>query len=274
MLMWCSDPASKTALQIAWDRHVAKFSEADRKRFSLLGRGEIVDYVTAIEQALVKQKKGSKAFKVAEWFEPFADFVSWRLPILSSAVSAANAVHSSPAPLVLDGIAQILKLSTDFTGYQRSLVKALADMSEKVQDILRYNEQIWHDVQVKSALIEIYSDVLEFCRKAMELLVRPDGRPISGGSNTFKLSVFHPFQSVFGEDIASFDRHTAKLKRKADFFQQKIQQSAFALASRTHQDQQDISAQVSLLMARFEESSLVSRRQIDQSDVEKRGTFT
>lgn len=123
---------------------------------------------------------------------------------------ARIAVQADPMPssLVLAGIACVMQMSSDYLSYQKKLAEVLSRMGRKANIITQLSDHLCEDNdQIQEALIEVYGDILEFCREALKPLVNENGEK----RNTRKIlgsSLLHPFdESKFGQIAGNFEMH-------------------------------------------------------------------
>ena len=163
-----------SASQLAWQNHVAKLTEKEREMFLNGNIGEIDNYVAALDAASKRQRKDSRAVKISEKLKPLIDALNMYAPIAHTMSQA----DPSPSAFVLGGISCVLSILPRFLEYQASIIEMLSNMADGMALLSRYEKEIYeNDAQIQKCLIDLYGDVLDFCREASKLLYEENGKP-------------------------------------------------------------------------------------------------
>jgi hypothetical protein len=198
---------------LAWQDHVAKLTEKERDLFLSSQTEEIGKYVAAIEAASKKQEKNSRAIKISGKLEPLINALNMYAPIANTLIQA----DPSPSAFVLGGITCILSIPSRFLEYQVKIVEMLSDMGTKLAFLSRYEKEIYQtDALVQKSLIDLYGDVLDFCREASKLLYDENGSP-RGTLKTFVTSLWQPYQSKLGAVAKTFEQNLKVFEASASF---------------------------------------------------------
>jgi hypothetical protein len=123
----------------------------------------------------------------------------------------------SPSAFVLGGITCILSIPSRFLEYQVRIVEMLSKMGDGMALLSRYEKEIYEsDAQVQKSLIDLYGDVLDFCREASKLLYEENGKPRST-LKTFVTSLWQPYQSKLGAIAQRFENNLGIFESYAKF---------------------------------------------------------
>lgn len=229
-------PSSETtnAIQAAWRQHIDRLDPTERDTFQKYSHADLDSYLKDIQNACHNQRKTSRLFRIAEWFEPLFTALSMYMP----AIATASQAYPNPSSLVLGGVTCILQMSTGFLHYQERMVQVLSKMGRKAHILSQYDQLIYRkDLDVQMALINVYSNVLAFCSKALKLLVNSKGE-LRGGLKIFNLSLWRPFNSQFGHIVGEFEHSLEDVGDKALLCDRKRAQISHALQVESRVQQQ------------------------------------
>jgi hypothetical protein len=236
---------------LAWQDHVAKLTEKERDLFLSSQTEEIGKYVAAIEAASKKQEKNSRAIKISGKLEPLINALNMYAPIAHTLIQA----DPSPSAFVLGGITCILSIPSRFLEYQVKIVEMLSDMGTKLAFLSRYEKEIYEtDAQVQKSLIDLYGDVLEFCREASKLLYDENGNPRSA-LKTFVTSLWQPYQSKLGAIAQRFEHNLEIFEASARFADRRKEKIFRAIATQAmmhdYQNNQNMMGTLSFISQRI-----------------------
>jgi hypothetical protein len=133
---------------------------------------------------------------------------------------ARTAVQADPSPsaLVLAGIVCVMQVSSGYLLYQEKLANVLSRMGQKANTLTQFGDLCQDDEQVQQALVEVYGDILDFCREALKPLVDENGN-IKKSIKLFGKTLLKSFdESNFGHIAESFERHLENFKDVALLF--------------------------------------------------------
>jgi hypothetical protein len=120
---------------------------------------------------------------------------------------AQTMVQANPAPaaLVLGGVNCLMSIPSRFADYQERLSDILSEMGRQLHNLKKYQAGMYeNEPDVDDALIQVYIDMVEFCREATRLLFDRFGKPRSS-LRTLLRSTLQPFDYKFGAMAKKFD---------------------------------------------------------------------
>lgn len=119
------------------------------------------------------------------------------------------AIQANPdiSSIAVGGVKLIVDIAIGFTKFFSKLMEMLDRLSEMMAPLERYAERL--DLcNIENALVDIYGDILEFCRAASAVLLDKNGKPKEFAM--IKL-LFHlqwePFETTFDEIAVQMERH-------------------------------------------------------------------
>jgi hypothetical protein len=225
---------------VAWQNHVAKLTEKERDLFLSSQTGDISKYMTAIETASKKQEKSSRGIKISGKLEPLFNALNMYAPIAHTLIQA----DPSPSAFVLGGITCILSIPARYLEYQVKIIEMLSEMGNKLALLSRYEKEIYQtDTQVQKLLIDLYGDVLDFCREASKLLYDENGF-LRSTLKTFVTSLWQPYQSKLGAIAQRFEHNLGIFEQSARFADRRNEKIFRAITTQAmmhnYQDNQNI----------------------------------
>jgi hypothetical protein len=111
-----------------------------------------------------------------------------------------------------------MQVSSGYLLYQEKLANVLSRMGQKASILTQFGDLWQDDDQVQQALIEIYGDILDFCREALKPLLDENGN-IKSRIKLFGKTLLKTFnESNFGHITESFEAHLENFKDVALLF--------------------------------------------------------
>ncbi|KAI4730256.1 hypothetical protein E4T49_01724 [Aureobasidium sp. EXF-10728] len=129
----------------------------------------------------------------------------------------AIAIQANPdiSSIAVGGVKLIIDVAVGFTKYFGKLTDMLDRVSEIIAPLERYAQR-FELLNVGNALIDVYGDVLDFCRACSALFLDKNGKPkIQTTLTMFLHSQWSPFEAEFGELAGRMDRHCSVLLHAA-----------------------------------------------------------
>lgn len=186
---------------MAW-RQCVEGLTADERSLFLDKEFESIDgLVAGLQGAARAQSEQSRTLNIANKLKPVADAVN-----LYSGL-AQTLAQNGPAPsaLVLGGISCILALPERYSSYQRKLSEVLCDMGKKLSTLTVHYERLYNRHEdVRQALVQVFVDIVDFCRDAARLLYNEKGG-IKKAVLLLGRSLVSSFESKLGDKVAKFE---------------------------------------------------------------------
>jgi hypothetical protein len=159
-------------------------------------------YVQIIEKDIQDSNKSSKTLKVAKWIKPVFKTLNMIAP---TAINYAP-VDPRMSGIVLGAITNVLSISSRYVDYQEGIEGMISDMASKLDFVGQYGDSIFpKDLELRKALIRVYSVILKFCVDASRLFINEKGKKRAAILRVGKSS-WETFQSKFGDVRAEFGR--------------------------------------------------------------------
>ncbi|KAH0372470.1 hypothetical protein KCU65_g993, partial [Aureobasidium melanogenum] len=143
-------------------------------------------------------------------FRPHAEKIARFLSLLDRLLGGVTvAIQANPdiSSIAVGGIKLIIDISVGFTRYFGKLTDMLDRLSEIIAPLERYAER-FELLNVGNALIDIYGDILDFCKAASALFLDRNGK--SKVPTTLKIflhSQWVPFEAEFGDIAGRMNHH-------------------------------------------------------------------
>ena len=194
----------------AWERRCSSLGDEERRQFESYACNGLAEYTTRLAAACQKHRDESKIFRVFDWFEPLLKAVDLFVPAAAVAIQA----YPNPSSLVLGGIVATLQTTSRLLNYQKLAIQMLSKMGKKTVVFMEYEKEIYKDdYLVQRALVEVYGDIIDFCRKAVRQVNEKGKLQIK--VKGVVLSIFRDFESHLGEEVKRFENDVEDLEYKA-----------------------------------------------------------
>lgn len=157
--------------------------------------------VATLQGAARAQSEKSRTLNIANELKPVVDAVN-----LYSGL-AQTLAQNGPAPsaTVLGGISCILALFERYSSYQKNLSEVLGQMGKKLSMLTVHYERLYHQHEdVRQALVQVFVDIVDFCRDTAKLLYNEKGG-IKKAVSLLGRSLISSFESKFGDKVANFE---------------------------------------------------------------------
>lgn len=161
----------ESACVLAWDRHFQKLTDNEKEHFRRCQQANVDAYIESISLALCEQKEKSWITKIARLVEPIFTTSRKYLAMANTAIQA----DPTPSAWVLAGIVCVMQVSSGYLLYQEKLANVLSRMGQKASTLTQFGDLCQDDDQVQHALVEVYGDILDFCREALKPLLDENG---------------------------------------------------------------------------------------------------
>jgi len=187
---------------------------------------------------------------------------------------ASTAIQADPSPSawILAGIVCVMQVSSGYLFYQEKLATVLSRMGQKASILTQFDDLCQDDDQVQQALVEVYGDILDFCREALKPLLDENGN-IKKSLKLFGKTLLKTFNdSNFGYIAESFEAHLENFKDAVLLFrtreeavfrhkQQMLGQHMLQIQHLTHQNASMSQGMLSQLhQLRLEEMEIKERK--------------
>lgn len=194
----------------AWKVHLSKLSPVEREIFEKQGKGDLNFYTATIERFCEKQNKESRGLKIANFFRPWFRIANQYAPIAQTMIQA----DPTSSALVLGGITCIMSISERYSQFPEKISEMLASMGEKIGLLNEYGSEIYmNNDAVQGAIVEIFGDILQFCRLALEFFRKRDGKERASGF-AFGKALVSSFQDHFGPIIKKYEADLQMFEEK------------------------------------------------------------
>lgn len=194
-----TNPAFLAAIQ----KHLDKLPEVERHAFLQANTTITPDNLLEKIGSLDKQHASTSSFR------PYAERIAKFLGLLDRLLGGiAIAIQANPdiSSMAVGGIKLIIDIAVGFTKFFGKLTDMLDRFSEIIAPLERYAER-FELMNVGNALIDVYGDILDFCKASSALLLDKNGRSkIPTTLKIFLHSQWVPFEAEFG-DIAGRTNH-------------------------------------------------------------------
>lgn len=181
-------------------------------RLSIVERQAFLQAHTIITPDSLLGKIGSLDKKHASTssFRPHAEKITRFLSLLDRLLGGvAIAIQASPdvSSIAVGGMKLIVDIAVGFTRYFGKLTNMLDRLSEIIAPLERYAER-FELLNVGNALIDVYGDILDFCKASSALFLDKNGRSkIPTTLKIFLHQQWEPFETEFGDIAGRMDSH-------------------------------------------------------------------
>ncbi|KAG9558105.1 hypothetical protein KCU71_g10405, partial [Aureobasidium melanogenum] len=197
-------PTTNPAFSVAIQNHLDKLPETERKVLAQANSTITPDGLVA-KIKLMDTEHASKSS-----FRPHATTVAKLLSLLDRLLGGtAIAIQANPdiSSIAVGGVKLVVDTAMQFAKFFDKLTDMLDRLSEVIAPLERYSQR-FELLNVGNALVDVYGDILDFCRASSALFLDKDGR--SKIHTTFEIflhSQWEPFETEFGEIVGRMDRH-------------------------------------------------------------------
>ncbi|KAI4715553.1 hypothetical protein E4T48_08264 [Aureobasidium sp. EXF-10727] len=207
-----SSSSTNPAFLAAIQKHLDKVSEAERQAFYQAN-------ITISPDSLLERLRSLDTQHASESsFRPCADKVAKCLGLLDRLLGGvAIAVQANPdiSSIAVGGVKLIVDIAAGFAKFFGKFADMLDRFSEILAPLERYAQR-FELLSVGSALIDVYGDVLDFCKASSALFLDRDGKTKAHTTlQTFLHTQWAPFETEFGEIACRMDRHCGVLLHAA-----------------------------------------------------------
>ncbi|CAD0107885.1 unnamed protein product [Aureobasidium uvarum] len=203
-----TNPAFLAAIQ----KHLDKVPQVERQAFYQANITISPDSLLERIRSLDTQHASNSSFR------PCTDRIAKCLGLLDRLLGGvAIAVQANPdiSSIAVGGVKLIVDIAVGFAKFFGKLADMLDRFSEIIAPLERYSER-FELLNVGHALIDVYGDVLDFCKASSALFLDRDGRSKSHTTlQMFLHSQWAPFEMEFGEIAGRMDRHCGVLLHAA-----------------------------------------------------------
>lgn len=185
----------------AWQAHLSKLTSLENQMFMDHSKGDLIQYIKGIEGICQKQGDASKGRKIAKLFRPWFSTINQYAPIAQTMIQA----DPTSSALLLGGITCILSISERYLEFPEKILDLLADMGEEIDLLTEYGSDIYRNNDaVQVAIVEVFGDILQFCRLALPLFRGKDGKERSS-AHSFLKALKNSFQGYFGDVLKKYE---------------------------------------------------------------------
>lgn len=200
--------STNPALAIAIQKHVDQLPDAFRNANARIDVDDLVNRIKVLDI----QHAGRSSFR------PYADRLTKFLGLLDRLLGGVSiAVQANPniSSIVVGSLKLIVDVALGFSKFFSKLIDMLDRLTGFLAPLERYAEQ-FDLANVGTALVDVYGDILDFCRAAGTVFLDKSGD--SKDRTTLKAFLrlqWEPFESSFGEIAEHMDRHCLVLLHAA-----------------------------------------------------------
>ncbi|KAH0237778.1 4-hydroxyphenylpyruvate dioxygenase, partial [Aureobasidium melanogenum] len=194
-------PASHTC---PTKKHLDKLSIVERQAFLQANATITPDSLLGKIRTLDKQHALTSSYR------PHAERIARFLSLLDRLLGGvAIAIQANPdiSSIAVGGIKLITDIAVGFTKYFGKLTDMFNRLSETIVPLERYAECI-ELLNVENALIDVYGDILDFCKASSALFLDQNGRSkVPTTLRVFLHSQWVPFEAEFGDIAGRMGHH-------------------------------------------------------------------
>ena len=195
-----TNPAFLAAIQ----KHLDKLPEVERQAFVQANTAITPDSLLGRIGSLDKQHASTSSFRPRA--EQNAKFLSL-LDRLLGGIAIAVQANPDISSIAVGGVKLIVDVAIGFTKFFGKLTDILDRLSEIIAPLERYAER-FELFNVANALIDVYGDILDFCKASSALFLDKNGNPKL--LTTLKILLhaqWTPFETEFGDIAGRMDHH-------------------------------------------------------------------
>lgn len=190
-----------TSATNAWKTHLSKLTPLENQMFMDHSKGELRQYLKEIEAICQKQGDGSKGRKIAKLFRPWFRTMNQYAPIAETMIQA----DPTSSALILGGITCIMSISEKYLEFPEKIMNLLAEMGEQADLLTQYGSEVYlNNDSVQCAIVEVFGDILQFCKQALPLFRDKGGKQRSSAHALLK-ALRTSFQGYFGDIIKKYE---------------------------------------------------------------------
>lgn len=199
-----ANPLPNPAFLAAIKKHLDKLAEVERQAFLQANITITPDGLLKRIGSLDKQHASTSSFR------PHAEKIARFLSLLDRMLGGiAIAIQANPdiSSIAVGGVKLVVDVAIGFTKFFSKLTDMLDRLSEIIAPLERYAER-FELLNVGNALIDVYGDIIDFCKASSALLKDKNGR--YKVSTTLKIlvhSIWVPFEAEFGDIADRMDHH-------------------------------------------------------------------
>lgn len=198
------DPPTNPAFLAATKKHLDKLSIVERQAFLQANATITPDSLLGKIRTLDKQHALTSSYR------PHAERIARFLSLLDRLLGGvAIAIQANPdiSSIAVGGIKLITDIAVGFTKYFGKLTDMFNRLSETIVPLERYAECI-ELLNVENALIDVYGDILDFCKASSALFLDQNGRSkVPTTLRVFLHSQWVPFEAEFGDIAGRMGHH-------------------------------------------------------------------
>lgn len=208
-----STRAKNDALQSAIERYLDSLPEPEKLVFR--------DASQSMSDAnLLEKVRGyDRDDKAQSQFRRHTDSVARFLGVLNRFMAGvAIGIQANPdiSSIVVGAMRVVITLAIDFVGFFAKLVEMLDRFSDFLGPLAKYATSSGGDKLIQESLINVYVDLLTFCRRARSVFVDEKGaRRKSKSWRVFWRLQWMPFEEEFGKIAADMQHHLQVLDHSA-----------------------------------------------------------
>ena len=193
------------ALQLALERHLRDLPESDKRAFRDASKN-MTD-----TNLLDKVRDYDRDHKSRSHFRPRTDSITRFLGVLDRFIAGvALGIQANPdiSSIIVGAMRVVITLAIDFVGFFAKLSEMLDRFSDFLGPLAKYATSSAGDKLIQESLINVYVDLLTFCRRARNLFVDEKGaqRRLKSWRIFWRLQ-WIPFEEEFGKIAADMQHH-------------------------------------------------------------------
>jgi hypothetical protein len=199
-----ANPSPNPAFLAAIQKHLDKLAEVERQAFLQANTTITPDSLLKRIGSLDKQHASTSSFR------PHAEKIARFLSLLDRLLGGVTiAIQANPdiSSIAVGGIKLIVDIAIGFTKFFGKLTDMLDRLSEIIAPLERYAER-FELLNVGNALIDVYGDIIDFCKASSALFQDKKGRyKVPTTLQVFSHLLWVPFEAEFGEIAGRMDHH-------------------------------------------------------------------
>jgi hypothetical protein len=204
--------STNAAFLAAIQKHINKLPEEERQAFRQAN-------ITITPDSLLERvRKLDTQHTSISSFRPHAEKIAKFLSLLDRLVGGiAIAIQANPdiSSIAVGGVKLVVDIAMGFAKFFGKLTDMIDRLSGIIAPLERYAERSELEI-VRNALVNIYGDILDFCKAASTLFLDRNGRSkVHATFDMFLRSQWKPFETEFGEINGRMDHHRRVLLEAA-----------------------------------------------------------
>jgi len=203
---------SSSASDRAWKEYLDALDKKEREIFLKNRAKSLNEFSKEVMDTAKAQKDNGRAIRAAEKLQPLVNFVERYSGFADAIAKAAPAPPVVPG-VVIGAIKCLLSIPKGFVDMQEKISDALVQMNDELDLLTKHYETMFrNDEEIQAMLVQVYIDIIEFCRDAAKLLYHKEWTT-RGPLKLFWKSTVTTFEGGLGAKSDKFRKDVGILEK-------------------------------------------------------------